>query len=300
MSVARRLAAVIGSAAVIAAVIVVTSVPALGQAPARTGWWSQASQGGLAVPPPPDVPPDGLYVQGGPNSAFAYAAVRYDLGDGAGVGRLRLVSTGVASPAAALHLCPLLKPDFASAQGGPLAEAPAYDCAKPVAATVASDGSFLFDASTLVRDGVLAVAVLATGPTDRVPLIRPGDDSLTVTPAPSPGPTPVAAPDYTPGAASTGAQADAASGVTTPAFSSPSFLSDAAPAVAPGGAAPAAAPRPVQHQGAVAPRFATTAATRPDDFAAKLGRVLALAIVVAALLAYARGHGVLGGRFADT
>jgi hypothetical protein len=299
MSVARRLAAVIGSAAVVAAVLVVTSVPALGQAPARTGWWSQASQGGLAAPPPPDVPPDGLYVQGGPNGPIAYAAVRYDVGDGTGAGRLRLVSTGVASPAAALHLCSLLKPDFAAAQGGPLAEAPAYDCAKPVAATVASDGSFLFDASTLVRDGVLAVAVLATGPTDRVPLIRPGDDSLTVTPAPPSGPAPPAVPDYTPGAASTGAQADAATGVPTPAFSSPSFLSDAAPAVTPAGSPPAAASRPAP-QRAVTPRFATTAATRSDDFAAKFGRVVALAIVVAALLAYARGHGVLGGRFADT
>jgi hypothetical protein len=193
----------------------------------------------------------------------------------------------------------LLEPDFASTQGGPLADAPAYDCAKPVPATVASDGSFLFDGSTLVRDGVLAVAILATGPTDRVPLIRPGDDSLTVTPAPPPGPAPPAVPDYTPGAASTGAQTSADAGVATPAFSSPSFLSDAAPALPPGGSPPAAAARPAQ-QPAVAPRFATTAASRPDDFAAKLGRVLALAIVVAALLAYARGHGVLGGRFADT
>jgi hypothetical protein len=194
----------------------------------------------------------------------------------------------------------LLKPDFAAAQGGPLAEAPVYDGAKPVAATVASDGSFLFDASTLVRDGVLAVAVLATGPTDRVPLIRPGDDSLTVTTPPASGPAPPAVSDYTPGAASTGAQStDATLGGTTPAFSSPSFLSDAAPAVAAAGSPPAAASRPAP-QRAVTPRFATTAATRPDDFAAKLGRVVALAIVVAALLAYARGHGVLGGRFADT
>jgi hypothetical protein len=194
----------------------------------------------------------------------------------------------------------LLKPDFAAAQGGPLAEAPAYDCARPVAATVASDGSFLFDASTLVRDGVLAVAVLATGPTDRVPLIRPGDDSLTVTSAPAPGPAAPALPDYTPGAASTGAPASAATGLTAPAFSSPSFLSDAAPAATPGGSVPAStAQRPAQ-QPEARPRFATTASSRPDDFAATLGRVLALAIVVAALLAYARGHGVLGGRFADT
>ena len=180
-----------------------------------------------------------------------------------------------------------------------MADAPAFDCAKPVPATVASDGSFLFDASALVRDGVLAVAVLATGPADRVPLIRPGDDSLTVTPAPPSGPVPPAVPDYTPGAASTGAQASPATGVTTPAFSSPSFLSDTAPAVAPAGSPPAAASRPAP-QRAVAPRFATAAESRPDDFAANLGRVLALTIVVAALLAYVSGHGVLGGRFADT
>src|SRR5205814_1362320 len=137
------------------------------------------------------------------------------------------------------------------------------------------------------------------GPTDRVPLIRPGDDSLTVTPAPPTGAVPPAVPDYTPGAASTGTQAGPATGATTPAFSSPSFLSDTAPVVTPGGSPPAAASRPAQER-AVAPRFAAAAESRPDDFAANLGRVLALAIVVAALLAYARGHGVLGGRFADT
>src|SRR6266508_3434491 len=120
MRVARRLAAAVGATALVAGIVVVTSTPAVGERPMRAGWWSQASQSGIPAPAPPDVPPDGLYVQGGPGGPLAYSALRYDVGDGdgAGAGRLRLVPTGLPSPTAALQLCPLTKADFAAAQGG--------------------------------------------------------------------------------------------------------------------------------------------------------------------------------------
>ena len=50
--------------------------------PSRQGWWWQGSQGGVSPPAPPDVPADGLYVQGGisADAPFAYAAVLFNLG----------------------------------------------------------------------------------------------------------------------------------------------------------------------------------------------------------------------------
>src|SRR5947209_941060 len=50
--------------------------------PTRQGWWWQGNQGGASAPAPPDVPADGLYVQGGTSNdqPFAYAAVLFNLG----------------------------------------------------------------------------------------------------------------------------------------------------------------------------------------------------------------------------
>src|SRR5256885_14407016 len=49
--------------------------------PSRQGWWWQGNQGQAAAPAPPDVPDDGLYVQGGPSAdqPTALAAISFDL-----------------------------------------------------------------------------------------------------------------------------------------------------------------------------------------------------------------------------
>jgi len=168
----------------------VTAGAFLGAAPAaaqetsvQSGWWS--SSPALA----PDAPADGLVIQGGPdpNAPTAYAAVAAVLPTATTATRLTLaVAPGSATtPNATLALCPLTEP-FAPAQGGASTDAPAYDCASKLTASVSSDGtSYSFDLAILPADGELAVAVLPTAATDRVVLSRPGPSSVETAAAPS-------------------------------------------------------------------------------------------------------------------
>ena len=165
-------------------------------APSSQGWWTSAnpgSVGGLgapaAPPAPPDVPSNGLLIQGGPTSsagvgnagAIAYAALTYDVPAGATVGKLTLtVAPNTATtPSTTLELCPLTIQSFQSEQGGPMSDAPSYNCTNNVTAAQASN-SYQFDVSPLDKSGVLSLAILPTSPTDRVVLSQPDAQSLPV------------------------------------------------------------------------------------------------------------------------
>lgn len=176
----------IGCVQVTAAGLGVTSSYA--DAPAQQGWWTVTNPGGVpsglpvAVPPsPPDVPPDGLLVQGGasPTSPNAFAAVVYPVPDGATVENLTLAvapNSGT-TPNSTLELCELSGQSISSDQGGPISDAPSYDCSRK--ATASANGSnYQFGVSSLVSNGVLAVAILPSSVTDRVVLSHPGPDSL--------------------------------------------------------------------------------------------------------------------------
>jgi hypothetical protein len=160
--------------------------------PARQGWWRASINifgidlTALLDPSSVDVPADGLLVAGGTaaDQPQAIAAVAYDVA-GAIAGPLRLAPHPAAAtvPGSGAMACPLDEPTFTPAQGGLIAEAPRYDCLGAVLATVAADGTYLFDVSTLVRGDALAIAILPTSPTSRIVFSTPADDSLAVTPA---------------------------------------------------------------------------------------------------------------------
>jgi hypothetical protein len=168
-TIVRRLGAV--------AVLIVLAGPAPAGAASSvsSGWWTSAP---VAVAP--DVSADQLLVQGGPDSALAYAGVSFALTKGERPTQvvLHVAPSSATTPSSRLALCPL-RSSAPAASGGPSAEGPAFDCAIKVEAAVASDGtSYSFDVSSLPSAGSLDIAVLPTAQTDRVVLARPGTDAL--------------------------------------------------------------------------------------------------------------------------
>ena len=96
----RRVASwlAIGSVASAVAVTFLTSV-AHADTPTEQGWWTVTNAGaptaGFTVPASPDVPPDGLLVQGGSDAGApsAFAALVYDVPPDSTVGQLTLAVT---------------------------------------------------------------------------------------------------------------------------------------------------------------------------------------------------------------
>jgi len=195
-----------GAILVVVSILLISSVLAFGKSaradiPSEQGWWTSASPGGVggvaapASPPaPPDVPQNGLLVQGGPTSTsgaadtgpFAYAALVYQLPGGATPGSLTLTvaPSSATTPSTTLELCALRTQQFQAEQGGPMSDAPAFDCTKNVTAAPSSS-SYQFNVASLISNDALAVAILPTSPADRVVLAQPGDQSLAVQQAPT-------------------------------------------------------------------------------------------------------------------
>lgn len=160
--------------------------------PVRQAWWSSLSPvtAGVPIPPllpqsptAPDVPPDGLYVAGGQSGPQAVSALLYFLPEGTPAGTLTLeIAPGsLSSPAASLLACPLATDgaDFTPVQGGDLAAAPAYDCARGVKGVANSGGTaFAFPVGALASSDRIGLAIVPVGASDRVVFSRPGDQSL--------------------------------------------------------------------------------------------------------------------------
>lgn len=188
----RRLAVLsvlLGFAGALAVCLTMHAAPAAADAPEQQGWWTVLNPGigGLSAPAPipPDVPSNGLLVEGGPtaSSPAAFAALLYSLGQGASASTLTLqvTSNSATTPNSTLEVCPLSSDSFNAQEGGPASAAPSYDCTKKVTASASSNGtSYQFDASSLVSNGTLAVAVLPTSPSDRVVFNAPDSNSLAV------------------------------------------------------------------------------------------------------------------------
>ena len=194
--------------AIAIATIGLTSVPAAADAPRDQGWWTVTNP----LPPLPDVPARGLLVQGGGGGApTAVAAILYELDPGTTAGALTLTvaPNSLTTPAATLELCALLQPINHPDQGGPMSDAPPYNCGNKVTAAPSADGkSYQFNAAGLVTDRLLAVAILPTGPVDRVVLSAPDANSL-------------ATQQSSAGAASPGIDNSAATGLSEPASAPP-------------------------------------------------------------------------------
>ncbi|HEX4865671.1 MAG TPA: hypothetical protein VFV02_16500 [Acidimicrobiales bacterium] len=211
--------------------------------PSSQGWWTSANPGSVggvgapaATPAPPDVPSNGLFIEGGPTSsagagnagAIAYAALTYDLPAGATVGKLTLTvaPNSATTPSTTLELCALTIQSFQSEEGGPMSDAPSYNCTNNVTAAQASN-AYQFNVSPLVSSGALSFAILPTSPTDRVVLAQPDAQSL---PVQASSDTTVASPIDTGSSSGTfGSTAGTDTGSSTGAGSAPVDTSGATP-----------------------------------------------------------------------
>ncbi len=292
--------------------LVVLPVAQAAGTPPESGWWSTTEQSSPVAPPAsvpapaPDVPQDGLLVQGGVAAPTAYAAVSFAVPAGLTPGILTLTQVqGTASaPGSALKACPLVPAAFTPAQGGASADAPAYDCGRSVEAT-AGDGSWAFDVATLAQGEVLAVAVVPSAPDVRVVLSAPTAASLTTSGSAIPAPTvPGTAPadqdptggadsgaDSGPAPASDDVPAPAGGGVDAGTFPSLEVAPEAAlssgeqPAAVPAAAAPEAAPEQAVTL-AAAPQGLPVALSGPSSGEGRGGgRVLGILLAGAAALA---------------
>lgn len=236
--------------------------------PLQQGWWTASNPGGLPAAPaplPPDVPADGLLVQGGPSAPTAFAAVVYSFDNGATVGQLTLTVArpSATTPAAALQVCPLNSPDILGEQGGPMSDAPTYDCSnKATAQPDASGDNYKFTVTNLVAQGSLAVAILAVDPTTRVVLTKPGTSSLEVTAPASSAPS--SSDDFsttTEPPATQNAVPAPAPAPNTAALSAPSASGPSAPAATGAAPAPEVAPSPTPTPTTSTGNFAAASAT---------------------------------------
>lgn len=190
----KRLLHLLGSATLVTVAVLWSATPAASaDAPAAAGWWTSLNPGSTlgspTPPPPPDVPADGLLIEGGADaSPTAFAGLVYQLPAGVTASRLTLTvaSNSATTPASSLELCPLTNPAVIADHGGPMSDAPTYRCTRKVTAAPSTDGkTYRFNAALLVVDSALAVAVLPTAGTDRVVLAAPSASSLTVVPGAS-------------------------------------------------------------------------------------------------------------------
>ena len=223
----------------------------------QQGWWTAANPGlpaGSGVVAP-DVPEKGLLVQGGASSPSAFSALVFQVPDGATVGQMTLNVTAntVSTNSATLRICPLVETTIKPEQGGPMADAPKYDCARQTTAK-ATGSSYKFNIASLVDAGTLAVAVLPSGTTDRVVFDQPDANTLAIQPR---------------AGASSGTSTSAENGTTSPGLSSgviaprspitPSVTNAAAPPADSGAvAAPQTNASPAR---AAAPGFVSTRAS---------------------------------------
>lgn len=150
----------------------------------RQGWWTTGAAGGVlpGTVLGPDVPSDGLLVQGGASdsSPAAFAALAVPVA--AKEPRTLVVHATTSSlsvSGSTIKACRLTSATFDPAQGGDISEAPDYDCTDPITASAGADGiTYAFDVRRLVLDGVVAVALVPGTSTTRVVLAKPGDDVL--------------------------------------------------------------------------------------------------------------------------
>ena len=283
---------------------------AAADAPSKYGWWSQANAGApVAAPAPPDVPDKGLYVANGFAGPTAISALSFTVPTGATVGNLTLVATGNPVMTTAPQACALTSAGtgYQSAQNGDWSAAPAYDCsAGKVDGSIGSDGKTVtFAVGPLVKNGSLDLAIIPTGQADRIPFEPPTDSALAVTASSSSGSTAAAGGGgggifgSAGGSSGSGAQASGGSGAA-PALPPPP------PSGATTGTAPDAGLAPaVASPQSSAPAGTSLAGAQPAAASSgPAGRhtaatVIGLLAVVAALLFWSEGFGLLGGRTAS-
>lgn len=159
------------------------------------GWWWRAQTGlnGTEVPPPPNVPDDGLAVGAAPDGATALAALRYDLapGDTSPVLTLTVADNGgFGDGQATLAACPP-QVRWSAAQAGRWDRRPVGDCLAASVQGIRSDdgATWTFPVAPLVDDGSVDIVIVpgaqtpdgAPTPGFQIAFDPPGPDALAVT-----------------------------------------------------------------------------------------------------------------------
>lgn len=285
------------------------ATPGHAEAPTAQGWWSIAHQG-VQPPAPPDVPEDGLLVQGGaarpvapgaptPGGTPAVAAttqalsaLTFVLPAGAAVESLVLKLVGDPPASTTAFACPVTGP-YEAVQNGEYGKRPSFDCltnAVPVLDPVAGTLTFGSDLTGIVRGRSLSF-VLLPGEADRLVLQKPGATALVLrrsTGSSGPGTTPLnPGPPPPQGPAASGRSVSAgpppASGVGTsgpPLGSSPGLGTGSSPPASP--AVAPAVPAPVLGGPRTGPT--TTAGPVPVDGSNRALLLVALLAVGAVLV----------------
>lgn len=215
---------------------------------------------------------------------MAFAALTYVTALPAGTAAtldLTVTAQSATTPGSALELCPLATSSIQPEQGGPMSDAPKYDCTTHVTTTVSSSGgSFHFNLAPLLNSTPLAIAILPTANVERVVLDQPSGSSLTVPqntttttvspagggipPAPAPAPAPGTNAGSAPSGSSGGSVTPSAVGAApaTPALGAATTASSspAASTPSPALATPAVAATPTTQAGRAATNTATPVA----------------------------------------
>jgi len=273
--------------------------------PAKYGWWAATNAGApVSPPPPPDVPDKGMYVENGFAGPTAISALSFSVPTGATVGNLSLVATGNPVMTSAPTACVTTAEgsSFQSAQNGAWSDAPAYDCGAGKAdGSIGADGKTVtFAVAPLVRNGTLDVVILATGQADRIPFEPPGDSALAVS-APATGGSVGAAGSgglFGP-AAGAGTSSGSTTGGQVPAAPPPPQSDVTTNAAPDAGVAPSlASPQPSGPANTMPTGTRSAAASTGAGGRHTVATVLGLIAVVAALVFWSEGFGLLGGRTA--
>ncbi|HEU5085756.1 MAG TPA: hypothetical protein VFU14_20610 [Acidimicrobiales bacterium] len=284
---ARRAALALAAAALAGAAISLPAAAAQGEAP-EVGWWTVNQIAGLPIGRAALVPPGGSQVASGSDGPVSVAAVRFPAGGGATyeVG----IELGSDADTATVVACPIVEA-WEPVSGGPLADAPAWDCTLGEAT-----GTIDPDAATvtwqlpaeLVRDGVLDVILVPTdgGASFTLTMSAPADDAVT----PSSEPAPTTTSSLPQAGAPTGPTA-----TTSPPGPTPVPVRVPAPALAPGAAptssAPVGLPSPLPTTTGApgsGTELAGAAVPVPSSTTGRVLGGLVLALVVAAVAALAR------------
>ena len=279
----RRLARVTGAVLVLSAVVVAAWPGWAGAArPEAQGWWYRPQQSGtpVAVPAPPVVPANGLYVAQGPNDEdLAVSALSYAV-QGFGPARLTLTLASGVLGTVAVTACPASS-GFTPVAAGPWDEVPAYNC------TIASsDGVVAEDGTTVAFDlpaefvaasaASMDIVLIPTPGADpfQAPIEEPGDDSFVQSALPGVPPPSEPAPAVSSGSGDSDFAGDSSSGSFDLGGTGDAFA----------GGSTAAPPAPVPTVGDVsrrraAPRPTAPVAATPDTTSERVMAIVLLGIM---------------------
>jgi hypothetical protein len=278
-----------------AAALAITSPVAYAQQAARVGWWNTVTVAGLPGPAP-TTPQGGLHIAAAPGQVLAYGAVLYAMPVNT-TGSLTL-AIAQAQGTVALQACPTKSINWPGGGDQPSDKAPTYDCnAARDPGTVSADGSTVtFRVATFATTsaGRLSLAItpdLTANQPFSVDIDKPSASSLTVTGSPPP-PPPTATPTgqaAAPSHPSTTSQSAAGRPLGVPA---PPALPPATTNAPSSGPAPQVAPSTP----AAAPGATPVASGNNRSAASTAGSVIGVLAIIAALLFWGLGRGLLGGK----